>query len=196
VDQPPAPARRDAIENRARIVSTAQRVFAQAGTAASIDDIARGAGVGLATLYRHFPTKDHLIRAALDAFYRHLLEISDQAAAAPPAAGLEQFLTTVGREIAAQRGLSHHLWGDLAPADLLDMLTDRTRLVLQRAQQAGAAAGTVTVDDVASAIWAMRGIIEVDATAWRRHLDYVLAGFREGSQGSAGLKRAHNHHLS
>ena len=180
MNRPPAPARRDAVENRARIVCAAQQVFGQAGTEASIDDIARAAGVGLATLYRHFPSKDHLIRATLDAFYRHLLEVSDEAVTAPPAAGLEQFLVTVGHEIAAQRGLSHLLWGDLAPAGLVAALTDRTRLLLQRAQQAQAVAATVTVGDVASATRAMGGIIEVDAAAWRRHLDYVLAGFREG----------------
>jgi len=185
VKQPPPPARRDAVENRARIVSAAQQVFAEAGTTAGIDDIARAAGVGLATVYRHFPTKDHLIRAALDGFYRHLLEISDEAIAAPPADGIEKFLVTVGHEIAAQRGLASHLWGDLAPADVLDTLTNRTRDLLQRAQQAQAVADTVTLDDVANTVRAMRGIIELDGSAWRRHLDYVLAGFREGPRGSS-----------
>lgn len=169
-----------------RIVAAAQRVFAEAGSAASIEEVARAAGVGLATLYRHFPTKDHLIRAVLDGFYQHLLEVSDNAVTAPPAAGLEEFLVTVGHEIAAQRGLAHHLWGDLAPADLLAALQDRAGFLLKRAQQAGAVADTVTVDDVASAVRAMRGIIELDGTAWRRHLHYVLAGFREGLPASAG----------
>jgi AcrR family transcriptional regulator len=168
------------VENRARIVLAAQRVFAEAGSAASIEDVARAAGVGPATLYRHFPGKDHLIRAVLDGFYQHLLEVSDVAVAAPPAAGLEEFLVTVGYEIAAQRGLASHLWGDLAPADVLAALRERTGHLLERAQQAQAVAKTVTVDDVANTVRAMRGIIELDSSAWRRHLDYVLAGFRQG----------------
>jgi AcrR family transcriptional regulator len=180
VDQPTAPVRRDAIENRARIVSAAQRVFSEAGSAANLDDVARAAGVGPATLYRHFPTKDHLVRAVLDGFYRRLLDISDEALAAPPAKGLEEFLVTVGHEIAAQRGLASHLWGELAPADVLAALRDRTRHLLEQAQQAQAVAETVTLDDVASTVRAMRGIIEIDGSAWHRHLDYVLTGFREG----------------
>ena len=180
MDQPTAPARRDAIENRARIVSAAQQVFAAAGRAANLDDVARAAGVSPATFYRHFPTKDHLVRAVLDGFYRRLLSISDEALAAPPGAGLEEFLVTAGHEIAAQRGLASHLWGDLAPAEVLAELRDRTRCLLERAQQAHAIAENVTVDDVADAVRAMRGIIEIDGSTWRRHLDYVLIGFREG----------------
>ena len=180
MDQPTAPARRDAIENRARIVAAAQQVFAAAGRAANLDDVARAAGVSPATFYRHFPTKDHLVRVVLDGFYRRLLSISDEALAAPPGAGLEEFLVTAGLEIAAQRGLASHLWGDLAPAEVLAELKDRTRCLLERAQQAHAIAENVTVDDVADAVRAMRGIIEIDGRAWRRHLDYVLIGFREG----------------
>jgi AcrR family transcriptional regulator len=180
VDQPTAPARRDAIENRARIVAAAQQVFAAAGRAANLDDVARAAGVSPATFYRHFPTKDHLVRVVLDGFYRRLLSISDEALAAPPGAGLEEFLVTAGHEIAAQRGLASHLWGDLAPAEVLAELKDRTRCLLERAQQAHAIAENVTVDDVADAVRAMRGIIEIDGSTWHRHLDYVLIGFREG----------------
>jgi AcrR family transcriptional regulator len=189
VGQPSAPARRDAVENRARIVAAAEQVFAEAGSAANLDDVARAAGVGPATLYRHFPTKDHLVRAVLDGFYRRLLAISDEALGAPPAAGLEEFLVTVGHEIAAQRGLASHLWGNLAPAEVLAALRDRTRCLLERAQQAQAVAEDVTVDDVADAVRAMRGIIEIDGSEWRRHLDYVLIGFREGLH-----SRAENHH--
>ena len=110
MDKPTAPARRDAIENRARIVSAAQQVFAAAGRAENLDDVAQAAAVSPATLYRHFPTKDHLVRAALDGCYRRLLSISSEAVAAPPEAGLEEFLVTAGLDIAAQRGLASHLW--------------------------------------------------------------------------------------
>jgi AcrR family transcriptional regulator len=180
VDQPAAPARRDATENRARIVSAAQRVFAEAGSSANLDDVARAAGVGSATLYRHFPSKDHLVRAVLDGFYRRLLDVSGEALAAPPAEGLQEFLVTVGHEIAVQRGLASHVWGELAPAEVLAALRDRTRCLLERAQQAQAVAENVTLDDVADVVRAMRGIIEIDGSGWRRHLEYVLIGFREG----------------
>lgn len=173
------------MENRARIVSAALRIYGEVGSAANLDDIARAAGVGPATLYRHFPSKEHLVRAVLDGFYRRLLDISDEALAVPPAQGLEEFLVTVGHEIAAQRGLASHLWGELAPTEVLAALRDRTRCLLERAQQAHAVAESVTLDDVASAVRGMRGIIEVDGGAWRRHLNYVLIGFREGQQEGA-----------
>jgi hypothetical protein len=68
----------------------------------------------------------------------------------------------------------------LAPADILAELTDRTRYLLERAQRAQVVAPGVSLDDVANTVRAMRGIIELDGRAWRRHLDYVLAGFRDG----------------
>ena len=57
------PLRADAQRNRARLLEVAQTVFAEQGTSASIDEIARRAGVGVGTLYRHFPTKDALFEA-------------------------------------------------------------------------------------------------------------------------------------
>ena len=60
----------DAERNRERILEVAKEVFAREGATASLDDIARRSGVGNATLYRHFPTRDHLIEAV----YRHEVE--------------------------------------------------------------------------------------------------------------------------
>jgi AcrR family transcriptional regulator len=60
------PARKDQARNRRALISAARRVFAQQGTQASIDRIARAAGVGPSTFYRHFATKDDLIEAPLD----------------------------------------------------------------------------------------------------------------------------------
>lgn len=103
--------RRDAAENRARLVSAAERVFAEHGTAASMDDVARAAGVGSATLYRRFPSKDDLVRAVLDGFFTRLIALADDALTAPAEHSLEVFLITVGHQIASQRGLAHRLWG-------------------------------------------------------------------------------------
>src|SRR5258708_28145482 len=77
---PPPPARNpgaDAKRNRGRILEVAKEVFTRDGAAASLDDIARRSGIGNATLYRHFPTRDALIEAV----YRS--EVEKLAAAGP-----------------------------------------------------------------------------------------------------------------
>lgn len=61
------PLRADAQRNRDRIVAVAAEAFTERGTGASLDDIAKRAGVGPGTLYRHFPTRDALVAATLDA---------------------------------------------------------------------------------------------------------------------------------
>lgn len=64
----------DAVRNRARIVRSAQDVFTRDGTAASMRDVAAAAGVGLGTVYRHFPDKDALLQAVLEERFRLLTE--------------------------------------------------------------------------------------------------------------------------
>jgi AcrR family transcriptional regulator len=94
-DQPDAgrKPRADAARNRELLLATAKRVFAAKGNAASLDEIARAAGLGIGTLYRHFPTRDALVEQV----YRHetmqLAEAARQLAATQtPAEALRQWL--------------------------------------------------------------------------------------------------------
>lgn len=173
--------RRDAAENRARLLAAAERVFAERGTGASLEDVARAAGVGPATLYRRFGNKDALVREVLSVFFARLIDLAHQAYAEPAETCLDAYLTTVGWELAANRGFMHGLWGDLAPAPLVGELEKLTTRLLAKAKDGGVT-GEVTVGDVAAAIWALRGIIatsgEIAPDAWRRHVTYLLAGFR------------------
>ena len=76
-----APVRRpraDAVRNRARIVETASEVFAVRGADASLEEIARGAGVGIGTLYRHFPTRDDLVEAVFHDRIDELEALADE----------------------------------------------------------------------------------------------------------------------
>lgn len=178
----PAGLRRDAAENRARLLAAAERVFAERGTEVSMEDIARAAGVGPATLYRRFPNKEALVAEVLTAFFTRLIALAGQAATEPAATCLDVYLVTVGWELAANRGLVHGAWGDLAPHALVADLETRTGQVLERAQHGGGIDGQVTVGDIAAAARALRGIIHTGADAapdaWRRHITYLLAGFR------------------
>ena len=178
----PAPLRRDAAENRERLVAAAEEVFTTLGTAATMADVARAAGVGPATLYRRFANKDALAQAVLERHFGHLVALADDALRRPPAEGIAVYLKTVARELAAKRGLAVALWGDLAPRALIAELEARTRLLVERARSVGAVGKTFTVGDIAAAVWALRGIFQsggpaADA-AWRRHVAFLLAGFR------------------
>ncbi|MEO3745062.1 helix-turn-helix domain-containing protein [Plantactinospora sp. B5E13] len=174
--------RRDAEANRARLLEAAERVFSQRGVDASLEDVARAAGIGPATLYRRFGNKQTLVRQVLDAFFGRLVELADEALAEPPDRCLDRYLETVGYELAARRGFMHGMWGDLAPAELIADLRTRTAQLLDRAKHGGGINEQVTVDDIAAVVWALRGIIHAGEQAapdvWRRHLTYVLAGFR------------------
>jgi len=80
-----SPARRaDAERNRERILAVAKQVFTRDGAAASLDDIARRSGIGNATLYRHFPTRDHLIEAVYRSEVEKLAAAEQRFAAAMP----------------------------------------------------------------------------------------------------------------
>ncbi|MET9479486.1 TetR/AcrR family transcriptional regulator [Streptomyces sp. NPDC006638] len=174
--------RRDAAENRARIIDAAGRAFAARGPAAGMEDIARLAGVGPATLYRRFPTKEALVTELVEVFYDKLVTLAEEAARQPPGDGLDRFLRTVGRLIAGSRGYLPAAWGELArPAQVAHLrgITDR---LLAEARRAGVVNDQVTVTDIAMVVWGIRGVVETSGAAapdaWQRHLDLVMAGLR------------------
>ncbi|BEL09090.1 TetR/AcrR family transcriptional regulator [Actinoplanes sichuanensis] len=100
------PLRRDAQRNRERIVEAAGEVFATRGFAATLDDVAHHAGVGVGTVYRRFPTKEELIDAVFTDRLEDLVTLAEEALAAESAwEGLTGFLRTSARWHAADRGL-------------------------------------------------------------------------------------------
>lgn len=85
--------RADAERNRERILESAKEVFAEDGAAASLDEIARRAGVGNATLYRHFPTRDDLIEAVYRGIVERLAAAEERfAAQLPPVEALRAWM--------------------------------------------------------------------------------------------------------
>jgi AcrR family transcriptional regulator len=100
------PLRRDAQRNRERIIAAAGEVFATRGFAATLDDVAHHAGVGVGTVYRRFPTKEELIEAVFTDRMEDLVTLAEESLAAESAwAGLTGFLRTSARWHAADRGL-------------------------------------------------------------------------------------------
>jgi AcrR family transcriptional regulator len=102
--------RADAERNRVRLLETAKAAFAEKGSGASLDEIARIAGVGAGTLYRHFPTRDALVAAVyrneteqLVAAASHLAEMH------PPVAALREWLLLFVDYMATKHGMSEVL---------------------------------------------------------------------------------------
>jgi AcrR family transcriptional regulator len=142
------PMRADAVRNRLRILEAAEEVFALEGISAPIDAVAARAGVGVGTLYRHFPTKEALIEAIV--LYRivELVEAArSYAAAEDPGAALFEYLHVFARQAAAK----HDLFDSLGAAGIdikerCSAMVDELMGVLERLRQRAVAAGAIRAD--------------------------------------------------
>jgi len=178
------PLRRDAAENRDRLLAAAVRVFDAQGLDASVTEIARVAGVGMGTLYRRFPTKAALIDALVHEVLDATIEMAREAADAPDGRGLERFLEASGAYQAEHSGCLPRLWNthhqkvQSARSLIAELLTEAQRH--RRIRQ------DVTITDLSLAMFSIRGVIETtypDAPeAWRRHLDILVAGMRPAGE--------------
>jgi AcrR family transcriptional regulator len=179
--RPPRPLRRDAAENRARILLAAGRVFDAHGLDAGVEEIAREAGVGMGTLYRRFPTKDALIQALVHDLLEAVIAMAHEAAQQPAGTGLECFLEATGDYWANNPGCLARLWHDTesglvqtARQLIADLLIDAKRNLRVRAE--------LTSTDLNVILWSLRGVIQTTRTlapdAWRRHLELLTAGMR------------------
>ena len=113
------PLRRDAEQNRQRLLDAAADVFAEHGLEASVEEIARTAGVGMGTLYRRFPTKDALISALVQDVLSTMLAIAEEGTERPDGTGLEYFLEAASAYQAAHRGCLQRLWNAGTGHDLV-----------------------------------------------------------------------------
>ena len=176
------PLRRDAEQNRQRLLDAAADVFADRGLEASVDEIARAAGVGMGTLYRRFPTKDALISALVHDVLSTMLEIAREGTARSDGTGLEYFLEAVSAYQAAHRGCLARLWNAGPEHELVQEIRRLIEVMLSEAKRHGKVRADITGADVTIALWAIRGIIETTQgrapEAWQRHLDVYIAGLR------------------
>jgi AcrR family transcriptional regulator len=145
--------RADAVRNLAKILQAAEEVFAAEGLAVPIDEVARRAGVGVGTVYRHFPTKEALFEAIVVSRLEALIERAQELSTATDAcAALFAFvddLVTLAVEKKdihdelARAGVTEQL-----SAPIKDKLTARVEVLLQRAQAAGAVRPDVNIVDL------------------------------------------------
>jgi len=183
------PRRADARRNYDRLLDAAREAVAQHGAEASLDDIARRAGVGSGTLYRHFPTRAALLEAV---FHEQIDELCAQATAGladpDPAAALAGWLEVVLRHSIRNRGMAASLRTALQ-AEGNDLTWCHTTMqesaaqLLARAQRAGALRADIPVSDLLRLIngLALANLDAPDAEQSAvRMLGYALAGMRTG----------------
>jgi AcrR family transcriptional regulator len=140
------PLRADARRNRTKVLAAAQEAFAQDGMSVPLDEIARRAGVGAGTVYRHFPSKEALFEAVVaDRVHRLLIHARDLAGAPDPAAAFFDYLAMLAGEVAVKRDLADAL---SAPPQAVDQLREALETLLSNAQQAGAVRPDITVTEL------------------------------------------------
>ncbi|MFD0502413.1 TetR/AcrR family transcriptional regulator [Streptomyces chiangmaiensis] len=183
------PLRRDAQRNRDAIVAAAREAFAREGLDASLEGVARQAGVAIGTVYRHFPTRLALVEELFTAKFAELVAAVEEAVAMDDAwQGFCHYLERLCELQACDRAL-HELLSARLPAHVIGgELVGRARKlgaqVFRAAQEQGFVRADATPEDAAFVIWSQVGIIQatrsVAPQAWRRHLHFMLDGFRAG----------------
>ncbi|MFG3319545.1 TetR/AcrR family transcriptional regulator [Streptomyces sp. NPDC048171] len=182
--------RRDARRNRELLLEAAHEVFTEQGLDAPLDVIARRAGVGNATLYRHFPTRAALVDAVFRDSLTGTMEAGERARRAPDAwAGLTGYLDVVFAALAADRGSNDLMTTHLRGVDSLEAVHEHNRrtvdALLVRCRDEGSVRADVTTEDVLFGLAALgRAVPALTAAtapdAWRRPLALFLAGLRAG----------------
>jgi AcrR family transcriptional regulator len=180
--------RRDAQRNRDAILAAARQVFCDRGLEAPLEEIARQAGVGIATLYRRFPSRVELLDAVLaDTLQAHIAVAERALAMEDPWDGFCCYLEETCRLQATDRGLNDALGMRFPRATALEAarrrLYDLGGQLIARAQEAGRLRADFTHEDLALVTWANTRILQASRAAgapdaWRRHLGFLLDGFR------------------
>ncbi|MFC3500557.1 TetR/AcrR family transcriptional regulator [Micromonospora krabiensis] len=188
-DTGPRPLRADAQRNRQRLLDAAVRAFSQRGPEVTLESVARAAGVGIGTLYRHFPTREALVEAA----YRNELgKLCDAAAElleeSPPDQALRIWMDRFVDYLATKRGMADALRLVIAAgtnpfAQSRDRLLAALGLLLEAATQAGSVRADVTAADVLTSLSGVS--LAAGEPAQReqagRLLDLLMDGLRYGT---------------
>jgi AcrR family transcriptional regulator len=181
------PLRADARRNRERILESARDVFAGAGIDAQMDDIASRAGVGVGTVYRHFPTKETLMVELVRQKFR-LFAVGAREALqrdGEPFAVFADMLRHNADELARDAGMQHvlvgvgeHIWAQ-AQAEQ-DQLNTLTAELIARAQHAGTMRPDVRAADIGMLMCGLCATMTQNRPGfdWRRHLELAIDTLR------------------
>jgi AcrR family transcriptional regulator len=188
-DPPPAAhqqLRADAARNRESVLAAATRVFATSDAEPSMREIARGAGVGIATLYRHFPTREALVDAVYqDQVARLTTGARDLLAAHPPARALRLWMNVFADWLATKHGMTDTLLamvdtGEISLAHTRGELLSAITTIYEAGTKAGELRPDSSAEDIAAAVL---GILAAAGRGGRpdqaqRLLDVLMDGLR------------------
>jgi AcrR family transcriptional regulator len=179
------PLRRDAELNRQRILAAAKEVFAERGLEATLDEIARHAGLGVGTVYRRFPNKEALIDALFEEGFAQILALTEQALADPDAwAGLVGLLTRMAEVQAVDFGLRDVMLSETYGLDRIAQMRDQIKPLMERLVARAQEQGRLRADFRATDIMALQLMVSatvefthgVREGGWRRYLPLLLDG--------------------
>ena len=189
--------RADAVRNRERVLEAAKAVFSAGGSEASLEAVARHAGVGIGTLYRHFPTREALYEAVYRREVEQLGDLAEQLQNAPePVEALRRWLRANVQFVATKKGMVAALALVAAGSSELqaysfDRLTKSIGTLLARAVAAGAIRDDISAEDVLRALIGM--CYMHDQAGWQttalRLLDVFVDGLRVRPESEATAAR-------
>jgi AcrR family transcriptional regulator len=173
----------DARRNHARLVAAARTLLAREGLDVSVREIARESGLGVGTVYRHFPTRDDLIDAVLEDAFEEIVAAGDRALAHDDAwLGLTGFidetLALTARNRVVKVVVEEGERGRERAASMRARLRPMTAELVRRAQEAGSLRADFTPEDLSLVFWGTARVIDLAPGSWRRHLGFVLDGLR------------------
>jgi AcrR family transcriptional regulator len=185
----PRPLRADAQRNRDRLLDAAAHAFSQAGPEVTLEAIARDAGVGIGTLYRHFPTREALVEATYRNELARLCDAADDLLATlPPDEAMRTWMDRFVDYMTTKRGMADALRAVIASGgNPFSESRDRLTAAVATLLAAGATAGTVRRDATpADVLSSLSGISLTAAEPSRRDqagrlLDLLMDGLRYGS---------------
>jgi AcrR family transcriptional regulator len=177
------PMRADARRNRERVLAAAREAFAESGADAQMDDVAQRAGVGVGTVYRHFPTKEALMGELVRQKFALFVAQAREALAAEGepfeaiAALLRRNAEFVARDAATRYAMEAGMEVWEAAAGERETLNQLCGELIARAHRAGTARSDLTVADIPMVMCGVSTSMSRDFD-WRRHLELVLDGMR------------------
>ena len=178
------PMRADARRNREQLLEVASDAFRECGVEASLEEIARRAGVGIGTLYRHFPSRDALLEAV---FRRDVEQVADRAQELlrelPPDRALDEWMRSFVNYVAGKKGLATHLKTVLsADSPLFVYAHERMNASMRGLVLAAAAAGAIREDvDPADLLRALSGVcLAADEPGWQEQACRICSLLMDG----------------
>jgi len=191
---PAKPARKpraDAVRNHERVLAAAKEVFSAGGPEASLEAVARQAGVGIGTLYRHFPTRQALFEAVYRREVEQLVELAEQLGTdLPPLEALRRWMHANVEFVATKKGMSAalaiavHAGSDLT-AYSMDRLGRALEVLLRRAVEAGAIRDDISPEDI------LRTLVGLcythDKPGWQSNVLRLVDVFVDGMRRSQSL---------